>query len=171
MKSITILIVGLVLALAAISPAPVRAGETQTPAVSLTCTSGSATLTDRYDDALRSPAIHTKTILATSDASGNVTACAVPAIYGVLVGWEIVPSSGDAQPTTLFDITLVKASGADILGGRGTNVANTSYVEGWTSITDASGNVMPIPLGGGLTLTGSAIGAANSFTVRLYVRI
>lgn len=68
----------------------------------------------------------------TSTAGGAVSANTFTLPAGVLVSIRFVPDSGGTQPSNLYDVTLVDAAGADILGGTGANLSNaTASIQQW----------------------------------------
>lgn len=62
----------------------------------------------------------------TSDASGDVNGTPVTIGPGRVLQATIVPGTGGAQPSDLFDVTLVDANGVDLLEGLGANRSNAA---------------------------------------------
>jgi hypothetical protein len=60
-----------------------------------------------------------------SDGAGAVSANPQTFRPGSLIQIKFIPDGGGTQPTTLYDVTMVDASGLDWLGGTGANLSNT----------------------------------------------
>lgn len=95
----------------------------------------------------------------TSDASGNVSGNAATVKRGMLRQVKFIPGSGGAQPTDLYDVTLLDADGADLLVGNGANKSNASAI--WYLPTNPimveAGDVTPTVANAGNAKTGTII--------------
>ena len=106
------------------------------------------------------------TIAWTSDGDGNATATTTR-IRGTIERITFVPGSGDDKPTDNYAATLLDDDGVDALRGKGAALSDTTVSNICT--TDSS-PVLPYPTSGALDLSVSGAGAANSGTIRLFVR-
>lgn len=98
----------------------------------------------------------------TSDSSGDANGTATDPIYGLIYEIKTVPGSGDDAPTDDYDVTLIDADGADLLGGNGAD-RDTANAE-W-----AKPNTFPKVVDGAFTPTIANAGSANSGTLYIYV--
>lgn len=96
----------------------------------------------------------------TSDASGNVSANGFSVRRGRLANVKYIPGASSAQPSDLYDLTLLDADGADVVGGGGANLSNA---------TAAFGAPATVLEAGTLTPTIANAGNAKGGTLVLYV--
>lgn len=97
-----------------------------------------------------------------SDGSGNVSANPQTFAAGALIQIKFIPDGGGTAPTTLYDVTMVDASGIDYLGGTGANLSATVSTQTRVAaplIYDATGT---------LDLVVANAGAAKGGTVILW---
>jgi hypothetical protein len=99
----------------------------------------------------------------TSTAGGAVSGNAITVRRGFLLQAEFRPGTGGTQPSDQYDLTLVTASGFDVLAGAGGNLSNsTAKIVTLTA---------PVYLDGEMTLdiVIAAAGASKTGTVVLWV--
>lgn len=68
----------------------------------------------------------------TTDAAGDADYTTGTIAAGKVVALVHAPGTGGAQPTDLYDVTLLDSDGVDVLNAHGENVSNaapTMYVE------------------------------------------
>lgn len=106
------------------------------------------------------------TIAWTSDGSGDATHTTTR-ISGTIERITFMPGSGDDKPSNSYAATLLDDDGVDALRGKGAALSDTTVSNICT--TDSS-PVLPYPTSGPLDLSVSGAGAANSGTIRLFVR-
>jgi len=85
----------------------------------------------------------------------------------------IVPGSGDAQPTTLYDVVPNDANGFDVLQGAGGNLSNTTATQaapGIAATVGANTTIRPIAVSDSLNLVVANAGDSKSGTVVAYLR-
>src|ERR1043166_2750354 len=89
---------------------------------------GSVTLRSRTTDteAGVKPYVYTWTSDASGAVSGDTTTMTSPG--GRLVQIALTPS-GSAQPSDLYDVTLLNERGVDVLGGLGANLSHSAATE------------------------------------------
>ena len=107
------------------------------------------------------------TIAWTSSAGGVVSANSFSIRRGTITQVKFVPGSGGAQPSDLYDVTLVDADGLDLLGGLGANLSNAAPV----GVTDLHISVVsPTATNLTLDLQVANAGSTKSGTVYLWVQ-
>lgn len=128
---------------------------------------GSISLTETKHGVIR------RTALAwTSDGSGDVNGTTT-ALCGAIVRVEFIPGAGGVQPSALYDVTLLSASGIDLLAGQGANLSNSaaSQVAPACPFTDGTTvSIAPPQVNEAVTLVVANAGNAKSGTVVIYTR-
>jgi len=105
------------------------------------------------------------------DANGN--AANVHGIYGTQATVEFVPGTGGSQPTNGYSVTLVNASGIDVLAGQGAGLSNTTATAVCPGVPLKDGTTTSTicrMLSGAHTLNVSGAGSGKSGSLVLIVR-
>jgi hypothetical protein len=115
----------------------------------------------------------------TSDASGNVTGDALNLPGGSVLNVQFIPGTGGAQPTDLYDVDLLNASGTSVFddgtgASIGANLSNTATTDKVPFINGASTTFVRAWLqgpGGGspYQLTVANAGNAKQGTVNVFL--
>jgi hypothetical protein len=96
----------------------------------------------------------------TSTAGGAVSGNTIAVKTGTLIRAIFIPGAGGAQPTDLYDATLLDPNGIDLLAGQGANLSNSAASAVQPAVLIAPGN---------LQLVIANAGNAKSGTVELYI--
>lgn len=105
-----------------------------------------------------------------SDAAGAASGTAFAVKRGHLHQVTFVPDAGGTQPSDLHDITLLDASGFDVLAGVGANLSNAAAARFVPLVGDGTTKAVRAFLeAGNLTPTVAAAGNAKGGTINLIV--
>ncbi len=105
----------------------------------------------------------------TSNASGAVNGTLTGKLGGVISRVVFVPGATTAQPTDLYDVTLLDEHGMDVLAGKGANLSNATSTQICPLIGDGTTTNQPVVINGTLELQVTNAGNAKSGAVHIYL--
>ena len=123
----------------------------------------------------KQPGLDLYTITLVSDDSGDAEeASDIANAQGEIVKVTTDPSDGSTSPTTLWDLTILDASGYDILEGlgadRSASASETFVPRFWDTTTTETRKSSPVYQLGALTPVGDNMGSTRTATVYLLVK-
>lgn len=105
----------------------------------------------------------------TSNASGAVNGTLSSKLGGVISRVVFVPGTSTAQPTDLYDVTLLDEQGMDVLAGKGADLSNATATQVCPLIGDGTTTNQPVAVNGTLELKVANAGNAKSGAVHIYL--
>lgn len=105
----------------------------------------------------------------TASAGGAVSGTLSALVRGVIKRVVFAPGSGGTQPDNLYDVTLLDATGVDVLAGRGANLSNSAASQAVPLIGDGTTTDREVAINDTLELQVANAGNAKTGVVYIYV--
>ena len=108
--------------------------------------------------------------IAWLSATGGAASIALKHISGELLAVDVNP--GATTPSASWDFTIKNEDGIDIIGGKGTNMSNSTSARIYPYDATATAYLnVPVPLANVLTVAVTGAGDEKNGTITLYVRL